>query len=186
MFALRRWNIKISKILVGSWRFEGRLLIPCKYNNLGMALINRNILAHQNGIFFVLVLNNHTENCRLQNYKPHTVLCGKLDGFTEPCTTVHLMACWEWKTIEPRVSQSSLPVTSVRKRLQIEWLQGALCLAGVVSQGQKLPRNKSLFVLAAASSCSTPLVGNENDTGWRETHDHQASEVTSRSGIWWV
>lgn len=101
----------------------------------------------------------------MQNYKPHIVLCEKLDGFTELCTTVHFMAGWEWKTIEPRVSQSSLSVTSTKKRLQIKWPQGALRPTGMVSHGQKLQRNKSLLVLAAASSCSTPLVGKENVPG---------------------
>lgn len=29
-----------------------------------MALINRIILAHENGILFVLIMNHHIENCR--------------------------------------------------------------------------------------------------------------------------
>lgn len=72
------------------------------------------------------------------------------------------MACWEWKTTAPQLSQSSLSATSMKKKLQIKWLDGALCPTGMVSQGQ---RNKSLLVLAAASSCSTPLVRKEKVRG---------------------
>lgn len=48
----------------------------------------------------------------------------------------------------------------MKKRQQIKSLQGAACPTGMVSQGQKLQIN--LFVLAAASSCSTLLVRKEN------------------------
>jgi len=41
---------------------------------------------------------------------------------------------------------------------------GPPCPTGTVSQGQKLQRNKSLLVLAAASSSSTALVWKENGT----------------------
>lgn len=61
---------------------------------------------------------------------------------------------------------------------------GGALPTGMVSQGQKLQRKKSLLVLAVTSSCSsTPLVGKENYMGWGETDDHRASEVTSRRGI---